>query len=303
MSLSSQQLFDGLALIGRSKLQTAGIPVSQFFLHQFVGREPTEAAKDSPIHDLKQLTELFAKWPYFAYVHPSHILPHLHLCPEASLGYLIYSLPQPLQQAAAKHVGCSPVALPNSRVASLWIVRSWSAFFDALETTLQAFSTPSQTTALITMDELEIRRRCLGMALYALEPRLKHFIDRDLREAMKTSLRSLKELQAIDFIRFIRASCHELPTLLPYSFPMELWKKDSSSLQEICQRFGLACLGRLLSVESVSVKQELRLHVTAEFWSTIPIINSHVKPEVITCLRQSFDLVEKFQGDAPSAGT
>lgn len=276
---------------GKSKGRLKANPTAWGYLHEIVGRESTQAPPKRV--DKESLFSNLSERPYLEFVHPSRLLGHLCLCPEQTRCYLLHQLPPSLKEAASHFTGLEPKELPSLSLTRNFIIQTFAKFYDALETSLAAFAPESPFESLLKLTEKDLRIRAQGMALYALESELKLIIDKHQRLQMKTALQSPLLLPAVPFIRFLREQHHDFSSPVPYRLPLELWSQKPEDFEPFLEKFGFACLGRLLFDQSDSFKQELALHLSANYEAMLtmkPVKNEEVNHHLLSSLQ----LTEQF---------
>lgn len=291
MGLFADRTFDALASL---------VSDEPGALHRLVHREPQDVEAASTLKSLEQLSAKLATWPYLGFTHPSRILPNLGLCPNTTLGYLLGWLPAPLKEAAIVHSGQQPKQMPPHPLAQRFIASTWSKFLDTLPCCPAAFAPSGKNESLLKMQEKELKECAQYMALYALEPHLKHFIDKKARENIKDALQGLPYARSLAFIRFLQKSRKQLDVQLPFTFPLHLWNGKAQALDELVSKFGLACLTRIINQEDEDFCNELRCHVSELFWSQLPPATASQKPEVMVHLNHAFELSYNFLGNLSS---
>jgi hypothetical protein len=263
-------------------------------LHRLMNREPVDSEPRSTLENLEHLNLKLSSWPYLKYVHSSRILPNLSLCSVHTLPYLIDWLPSPLKEASVKYLSIAVKKLPQDPLAQRFIVSTWSSFLQSILSCPLAFKPRTNQEELLKLSQDDLAIRAQYMAIYAIEPYLKNFIEKEAREKLKKALNHLPYGHSIDFIRYIQQSRRQLDTQLPYSFPLNLWDGTAQSLGELVHKFSMACLARLISAEEIDFHNELSLHVSESFWQQLPKINTIQKPEVMSHLQGSFSLASSF---------
>lgn len=294
MSLFADRLFDALAALVENERGQ---------LHRIAGREPVDIDNSSVLKDLNDLGSKLGRYPFLAYVHPSKLLPHLGLCPSDTASYLLSWLPATLRHEAQKQLGKTALEMPLHPFARSYIVNSWGKFIEAIGTAPALFAPSAQMPSLLSLTETKLQEHVYAMSLYAFEPLLKGFIDRQAREKIKHSLVSIPHFPTIDFIRYIQKSRKDLKAQLPYSFPIQLWDGSEVSFKELCEKFGFACLARLLHQENSDFLEEFKLHVSDAFWEKIPKFEGEVTPELLSHLKASFDFYSQYSKELSSQST
>lgn len=284
MSLFADRLFDTLANL---------IEDEPGQLHKLTGREPVDD-KAFTLKSLNQLSSQVGQYPFLKYVHPSKALPHLGLCPKDTVAYLLNWIPDPLCKELKRHAKEKPIELPSHTFVRSYIIGTWSKFIEAIGTCPKVFAPTGQIDALLCMNETQLTGHAYAMALFAFEPHLKKFIDRKTRENIKDSLSGITELSSFDFIRYIQKNRKDLRAQMPYSFPIQLWDGTKVSFKDLCEKFGFACLARLIAGESLDFQEELKLHVSDAFWAKIPHTKEEIKPDLASHLKASFELYENY---------
>jgi hypothetical protein len=294
MGLFADRLFDALAALVENERGQ---------LHRLAGREPVEVDSSSVLSQLKDLGPKLANYPFLSFVHASKLLPHLGLCPTDTAPYLLHWLPKNLRLKAQKHLGYSAVELPLHPIARSYIINSWGKFIEAVGTTPELFAPPAKMPVLLRLTQEQLQEHVYGMALYAFEPLLKGFIDRKSRESIKQSLAFIPGFSSVDFIRYIQKNRKDLRAQQPYSFPIQLWDGSPESFKDLCERFGLACLARLIQQESLDFIEEIKLHVSDAFWAKIPSVDVAVSSELLHHLKISFETYSQYSKELTSSST
>lgn len=289
MSLFADRLFDALANLVQNEPGQ---------LHKLAGREPVvDAHEKFRLKSLNEIGSLIGQYPFLEYLHTSKILPHIGLCPQDTLPYLLGWMPENLRQELERHSNIKARELPSHPIAKQYIFSSWAKFLDTIGTAPKIFAPTGSMEELLYLSENQLNQYIYAMALYAFEPLLKGFIDRSTREKVKLAINSIPSFSAIDFIRYIQKNRKDLRAQLPYSFPIQLWDGSAESFKNLCEKFGFACFARLIAGESDDFYEELKLHVSDSFWAKIPRLEIEAKPELVNHLKQSFEFSRQYMDE------